>query len=260
VGAWSRAAGAFGVALGGGTNNAGDPDGAQADGYRSIAVGQKSASADFGTSVGFNTSTAFASTALGTDATASGDSSTTVGRFSAARAASSTALGFNSKATGTSSAAVGDSSRASGVSSLALGRRAIASKGQSVAIGNGSIADVANTVSVGRKGAERRIVNVAAGVKPTDAVNLAQVKALIAAATGASSATAGMRLALEPPAVPVVAVGLDNTRHANDDIRRELAELRALVKRQQAMHERQEHRIAQLESHAVAAAAVRQSR
>jgi autotransporter adhesin len=245
VGAWSRAAGAFGVALGGGTNNAGDPDGAQADGYRSIAVGQKSASADFGTSVGFNTSTAFASTALGTDATASGASSTTVGRFSAASGASSAAVGFNSKATGTSSAAVGDSSRASGVSSLALGRKAVASKNQSVAIGNNSLADVANTVSVGRKGAERRIVNVAAGVKPTDAVNLAQVKALIAsAASGASPAAAATPAAPEQPAISVVPVGI----RSSDDIRRELAELRSLVKRQQ-------QRIAQLESRTFAAAA-----
>jgi autotransporter adhesin len=43
------------------------------------------------------------------------------------------------------------------------------------------VADAADTVSVGRRGAERRIVNVAEGVKPTDAVNVAQLQATIAA-------------------------------------------------------------------------------
>jgi autotransporter adhesin len=63
-----------------------------------------------------------------------------------------------------------------------LGYRARALQANSVAIGAGSIANVANTVSVGRAGATRRITNVAGAVNATDAVNLAQVKALIAAA------------------------------------------------------------------------------
>jgi len=50
-----------------------------------------------------------------------------------------------------------------------------------VAIGQGSVANVANTVSVGKKGAKRRIMSVAAGVKNTDAVNVAQLKATVAA-------------------------------------------------------------------------------
>jgi autotransporter adhesin len=47
-------------------------------------------------------------------------------------------------------------------------------KKRSVAIGDGSVANVADTVSVGRNTLQRRIVNVAAAVNPTDAVNLAQ--------------------------------------------------------------------------------------
>ena len=43
-----------------------------------------------------------------------------------------------------------------------------------MALGYGSVANQANTVSVGSPGNERCITNVAPGVNPTDAVNLAQ--------------------------------------------------------------------------------------
>src|SRR5437870_7442136 len=45
----------------------------------------------------------------------------------------------------------------------------------SVAIGSGSVATLANTVSFGTPGNERRLTNVAAGVNPTDAVNVSQL-------------------------------------------------------------------------------------
>jgi autotransporter adhesin len=44
-----------------------------------------------------------------------------------------------------------------------------------VALGAGSVANQADTVSVGSAGDERRIVNVAPGTAPTDAVNLSQL-------------------------------------------------------------------------------------
>ena len=74
-----------------------------------------------------------------------------------------------------------------------------------MAIGDGSVANVADTVSVGRNTLQRRIVNVAAAVNPTDAVNLAQ------ASNG----------------------GADNANHLIEDMRQELTNLRALVQRQQ---------------------------
>ncbi|HEX6603991.1 MAG TPA: hypothetical protein VF027_03815, partial [Sphingomicrobium sp.] len=49
------------------------------------------------------------------------------------------------------------------------------------ALGAGSLADQANTVSIGAAGSERRLVNLAAGVNATDAVNLAQMQASNAA-------------------------------------------------------------------------------
>jgi trimeric autotransporter adhesin len=47
-----------------------------------------------------------------------------------------------------------------------------------VALGAGSVASLANTVSVGAPGGERRITNVAAGINPTDAVNVSQLNSL----------------------------------------------------------------------------------
>jgi len=134
--------------------------------------------------------------------------------------------------------------------SVALGRRARALKAQSVAIGNNSIAHRPKTVSVGRVGFERRIMNVAAGSRPTDAVNLAQVKALIAAATGASPQAMAKAMPSAPPAVSVVRAGLNNAKDSADGVRGELSDLRALVREQQK-------RIAQLESRIVDAASRR---
>jgi len=56
---------------------------------------------------------------------------------------------------------------------VALGAGASAGA-NGAAIGPGSVA-AANTVSVGTAGGERRITNVAAGVAPTDAVNVSQL-------------------------------------------------------------------------------------
>jgi trimeric autotransporter adhesin len=157
LGTFSNAKGDFSIAIGGGPSGT---ESALAQGFRSVAVGQKSVSADFGTSVGFNTNTAFASTAVGTDARAPGDSSSAFGRFA----------------------------KASGINAVALGVGAVASKPRSVAIGSGSIANVADTVSVGASTARRRIVNVAPAVANSDAVTFAQAKSLAAAAAQMANA------------------------------------------------------------------------
>ena len=67
---------------------------------------------------------------------------------------------------------------ATGRDSLAVGYGTSATAGRSIALGSGSVADQADTVSVGRPGAERRIVNVAAGAVVSgsiDAVNGGQL-------------------------------------------------------------------------------------
>jgi autotransporter adhesin len=181
-----QALGNYSIAIGGSddSNNVG----ALANGLRSIAIGQKSHTPnDFGTALGFNTTTGFASTAIGTDATASGDSSSAFGRFS----------------------------KASAASSLALGKGAVASGRDAVAIGSDSLADAPTTVSVGSKTLHRRIVNVARALGGSDAVNLAQVKALI----------------LQGAAAPT---GVVENRASIDRLKQELAELRAIVQKQSA--------------------------
>jgi len=64
---------------------------------------------------------------------------------------------------------------------VAIGQNSSVSANTSnaVALGSGSVANQSNTVSVGAPGAERRITNVAAGVKPTDAVNVSQLQGFV---------------------------------------------------------------------------------
>lgn len=109
--------------------------------------------------------------ATGTDAMAMGQASVAAGNDAVALGTSSTATGTNSVAIGYLATAVNDNSIAIGTNSVALANN-------SVALGTNSIADRANTVSVGSVGNERQIVNVAAGTQDTDAVNLAQLKAM----------------------------------------------------------------------------------
>jgi len=65
---------------------------------------------------------------------------------------------------------------ATGANSAALGPNSSATAANSVAIGAGSTNTVANTVSFGSAGSERRLTNVAAGINPTDAVNVDQLQ------------------------------------------------------------------------------------
>ena len=60
--------------------------------------------------------------------------------------------------------------------SVALGHNAKVTGEGGVALGAGSVANRANAVSVGSKGAERQIINVAAGTADTDAVNVSQLQ------------------------------------------------------------------------------------
>jgi autotransporter adhesin len=86
-----------------------------------------------------------------------------------------------------------------------------------VAIGHGSVANAADTVSVGSQNLKRRIMNVAPGTQPNDAVNLAQLQAATAA-----------------PA----------TAH----LQQEVTALRGLVQRLEGLLEQQQRRIADLEN------------
>lgn len=115
-----------------------------------------------------NDSGADSSKATGKDATA-------LGYGSEATSENTTAIGNNAKATAQNASALGQNAKATAKKSVAVGHNAKAKADNSVALGADSVADEPNTVSVGSVGKERRITNVAAGVKGTDAVNMNQL-------------------------------------------------------------------------------------
>ncbi|WP_281254276.1 YadA family autotransporter adhesin [Paraburkholderia ribeironis] len=115
-------------------------------------------------------------TAYGSNSQAIAVNTTAIGFRAVASVEGAVAIGHNAQATGDPTVAIGDSSLAAGNNSVALGASAQATGVNSVALGAGSIANEDNAVSVGSPGNERRITNVAAGVNPTDAVNMSQLQ------------------------------------------------------------------------------------
>ncbi|WP_186172319.1 YadA-like family protein [Burkholderia gladioli] len=103
---------------------------------------------------------------------------TAVGFRSLAARDGAVAIGYQAGALGGQAAALGDGARADGDRSVALGASALATGRGAVALGAGSIADRDATVSIGSPGRERRLVNLAPGVAPGDAVNLSQLATL----------------------------------------------------------------------------------
>ncbi|MBN3759163.1 hypothetical protein G3N95_40080, partial [Paraburkholderia sp. Tr-20389] len=186
----SNASGGEAIAIGGA---------ASAAGMNSVALGLSSVSAgNVSVAVGAGASTAGAfGVAIGAGAKALTTQSDAIGDSTTASGLYAVAVGTQSKASGQSALAVGDTALASGNSSTAIGQNANASTSNSVALGSNSVANSATLatagftpvggtaiaaataaggeVSVGAAGAERRITNVAAGLNPTDAVNVSQL-------------------------------------------------------------------------------------
>ncbi|WP_239483381.1 ESPR-type extended signal peptide-containing protein [Burkholderia sp. MS455] len=154
-----------------------------------VAIGNSaSASGTYGIALG---ATSVASgnngAAIGNGATAAGSGDVAIGLNAMANHGSPTlgqaavAIGSYSNATGAGAVALGGSNTASGSNSAALGIFASAGGTNSVALGASSVATDANTVSVGSASLKRKIVNVDAGTAGTDAVNVDQMNAAIAA-------------------------------------------------------------------------------
>ncbi len=97
------------------------------------------------------------------------------------------AIGENTLSTGAGSVALATDSEATGSGAVAIGLRSQASASGSIALGVDSTADQANTVSIGNASTKRRIVNMAAGVGDTDAVNISQLKPVIDGLGGGAS-------------------------------------------------------------------------
>ena len=141
-----------------------------------------------------------ASMAIGTMSKASGDFSNALGTRAEAEGAFSLAMGLTSKAAGESSVAVGSSAEANKTDALALGANTKVEAEKGIALGAGSEVTSSNNstdayvpqggsidshkatatgaLSIGSSSIKRKIINVGAGNADTDAVNVAQLKAV----------------------------------------------------------------------------------
>lgn len=118
----------------------------------------------------------FGGSAFGTAATVqNGQMGTATGFMTDAEGNFATANGANATAKGAKTSALGANTKASAENATAVGAGATATAKNSIAIGADSVADEADTVSVGKTSATRKIANVTAGVKGTDAVNVDQL-------------------------------------------------------------------------------------
>ena len=107
---------------------------------------------------------------------------------------------------------------ATGANATAIGNGAQATAANSVALGDRSVASEDNTVSVGSAGNERRVTNVAAGVRGTDAANMNQLNALQSnvnavareAFAGVAAAMAMPNLTPNKPGNTLIAAGVAN--------------------------------------------------
>ncbi|MFC7520286.1 YadA family autotransporter adhesin [Xanthomonas populi] len=132
--------------------------------------------------------------AVGTSALACGPNDTALGANARVNADGNTAVGANTSiaATATNAVAVGERASVSAASGTAIGQGAAVSADNAVALGRNAVANRANTVSVA--GAERQVVNVAAGTAATDAVNLQQLQAADAASVATANAYTDNRI------------------------------------------------------------------
>ncbi|HHT8931821.1 TPA: YadA-like family protein [Burkholderia cenocepacia] len=205
IGSSTAASGANAVAVGlqsgAGSNN-------------SVAIGsfaQTGAGQDYSVAMGSNVQTnGTQAVALGANAQANGDYALAVGNNGAqAIGDGSIAVGnaANVRAGSTNAIAMGTGANvARGVEgAMALGANTTAGAANSVALGANAFSNRANSVSVGRAGAERQIVNVAAGTQATDAVNVSQLKGVTdalggGAAVGADGTVTSPTYSLADPA------------------------------------------------------------
>ncbi|MDR5643147.1 YadA-like family protein [Burkholderia cenocepacia] len=205
IGSSTAASGANAVAVGlqsgAGSNN-------------SVAIGsfaQTGAGQDYSVAMGSNVQTnGTQAVALGANAQANGDYALAVGNNGAqAIGDGSIAVGnaANVRAGSTNAIAMGTGANvARGVEgAMALGANTTAGAANSVALGANAFSNRANTVSVGRAGAERQVVNVAAGTQATDAVNVSQLKGVTdalggGAAVGADGTVTSPTYSLADPA------------------------------------------------------------
>lgn len=206
IGVHTQATGEFSQAIGSYTVASGDKsvaigDHSTAAGGNSISIGGSKAGAENNIAIGGSAITdKMGSVAIGNNALATGDYSTALGIQSKALGGVSTAIGDGAKASESWTTALGGVAFATATNAVAVGGKSVASHANSVALGFKSETKEATAVneatvgkltysgfagnkpqavvSVGTEGAERQIVNVAAGqinATSTDAINGSQL-------------------------------------------------------------------------------------
>ncbi len=115
------------------------------------------------------------SIAFGVGAKAMGDNSIAIGTGHQITGKNSGAFGDPTIIESDNSYSVGNNNQISGENTFVLGNNVTTSAKNVVVLGNDSTATEDNVVSVGAEGNERKIVNVKAGEKDTDAVNKGQM-------------------------------------------------------------------------------------
>ena len=104
---------------------------------------------------------------------------TVIGSKNAVTADGNKVIGDNHKVSGKDNVIFGSADQLTETTvnnAVVLGHNAKVTGEGGVALGAGSVADRANAVSVGSTGANRQIINVAAGTEGTDAVNVSQLQ------------------------------------------------------------------------------------
>nr|WP_175822762.1 YadA-like family protein [Burkholderia sp. BCC0419] len=178
-----------------------------ASGANAVAVGlQNVAGSDNSVAIGSFAQTGAGqaySVAMGSNVQTNGTQAVAMGANTEANADYAVAIGNNgAQAIGTGSVALGSGAnvRAGSTNAIAVGTGAnvarsiqgaialgagtTATAAGGIALGENALANRANALSIGRAGAERQIVNVAAGTQATDAVNVSQL-------TGVTNALGG---------------------------------------------------------------------
>jgi len=211
VGYNTNASGKYASAIGSGANATNEYATAtgvssQATGWGSAALsGYAKATNTYATAAGMSsTASGNGASALGAKSEATANYASAAGNLAKASGEQSTAVGYSSKASGKNSTAVGAFTNYSGNDSegtTAIGYNSSVTVANGVALGRNSVADVASgdtgydpatgaastntgktwkstmgAVSVGNSSNTRQIINVAAGSRDTDAVNVAQLK------------------------------------------------------------------------------------
>ncbi|MFV8882961.1 ESPR-type extended signal peptide-containing protein, partial [Serratia fonticola] len=202
----ATAAGQNDIAIGNGATTFG--------GQANVVVGMNAKSTNATDSVALGNSSYVqgkGAVAAGLSSYAVGDYSQAIGASARSTASYSSALGFDAQATASGGMALGYSSRvtATAANGIAIGKNASVSGTNSVALGAGAVSDNSTItspaynptstftlsgtvpvgeVSLGTANNERRITNVGAGAKATDAVNVSQLQSAAASLTSTVAA------------------------------------------------------------------------